>query len=173
MLGIEQQAGEASIQCETKLSHRLSLTHAPVIYTKEHYLDIEYKLNKNITSSKFIEVLKNSTLGKRRPIDDLEIIKGMIENADIIVTATIDNKIIGIARAITDFNYCCYLSDLAVDEQYQKNGIGKKLISKVQEQLNDKCKVILLSAPDATEYYPKIGFTQHNSAWTIIKDQLT
>ena len=94
----------------------------------------------------------------------------MIENADIIVSATIDNKIIGIARAVTDFYYCCYLSDLAVDKRYQKNGIGKKLISKVQEQLNDKCKIILLSAPDAIEYYPKIGFMQHNSAWTLARE---
>jgi N-acetylglutamate synthase-like GNAT family acetyltransferase len=132
-------------------------------------MKIEYKLNKNIRSSEFIEVLKNSTLGERRPIDDVETIKGMIENADIIITATIDNKIIGVARAITDYHYCCYLSDLAVDEEYQKNGIGKKLILKVQEQINDKCKIILLSAPNATEYYPKIGFTQHNSAWTITK----
>jgi len=135
-------------------------------------LNIEYKLNKNITSKEFIEVLKKSTLGERRPIDDLKTIKGMIKHADIIVTATIDNKIIGVARAVTDFNYCCYLSDLAVDIKYQKMGIGKKLISKVQEQLEDKCKIILLSAPDATEYYPRIGFTQHNSAWTILKDEL-
>ncbi|MDD2699470.1 MAG: GNAT family N-acetyltransferase [Arcobacteraceae bacterium] len=133
-------------------------------------MNIEYKLNKNITTNEFIDVLKNSTLGERRPIDDLETIKGMIENADIIVTATIDNKIIGVARAVTDFYYCCYLSDLAVDTQYQKNGIGKKLISKVQEQLNNKCKIILLSAPNAIKYYPKIGFTKHNSAWTLARD---
>ncbi len=134
-------------------------------------MNIEYKLNPNITVEEFIEVLKNSTLGARRPIDDLKTIKGMIENSNLIVTASMDNKIIGIARAVTDFNYCCYLSDLAVDEQYQKNGIGKQLISKVQDQLNDKCKIILLSAPDATEYYPKIGFTQHNSAWTLPRDK--
>jgi len=134
-------------------------------------LNIEYKLNQNITVEEFIEVLKNSTLGERRPIDELETIKGMIENSNLIVTALIDNKIIGIARAVTDFNYCCYLSDLAVDKQYQKNGIGKQLISKVQEQLNDKCKIILLSAPDAKEYYPKIGFIQHNSAWTLPRDK--
>lgn len=135
-------------------------------------MNIEYKLNKNITPSEFIEVLKNSTLGMRRPIDDLKTIKGMIDNADIIITATKEDKIISIARAVTDFNYCCYLSDLAVDEKYQKNGIGKMLISKIQEQLNDKCKIILLSAPDATEYYPKIGFTHHNSTWIIVKDKL-
>ena len=136
---------------------------------KEYHLNIEYKLNKNITPIQFIKVLKNSTLGQRRPIDDIECINGMLENADIIVTAEHNDKIIGIARAVTDFNYCCYLSDLAVDSQYQKKGIGKKLIAKVQEHLNDKCKIILLSAPDAAQYYPKIGFTQHNSAWTIAK----
>ena len=132
-------------------------------------MNIEYKLDKNITPLEFIEVLKKSTLGERRPIDNLETIKGMIENADIIIIATINNKIIGVARAVTDFNYCCYLSDLAVDKQYQKKGIGKKLILKIQEQLNNKCKIILLSAPNAKEYYPRIGFTQHNSAWTITK----
>jgi len=93
-------------------------------------LNIEYKLSPNITSSEFIEVLKNSTLSKRRPIDDLKTIKGMIENADIIVTATIDEKIIGVARAVTDFNYCCYLSDLAVDEQYQKMVLVKNSFQK-------------------------------------------
>lgn len=135
-------------------------------------MNIEYKLNKNITADEFIEVLKNSTLGERRPIDDLKTIESMIKNADIIITATTNNKIIGVARAVTDFNYCCYLSDLAVDTRYQKKGIGKKLISIVQQQLEDKCKIILLSAPDATKYYPKIGFTQHNSAWTILKNEL-
>jgi predicted N-acetyltransferase YhbS len=132
-------------------------------------MNIKYNINKNISTNDFIEILTNSTLGQRRPIDDLETIKSMIENADIIITASIDNKIVAIARAITDFSYCCYLSDLAVDIKYQKKGIGKKLISKVQEQLNDKCKIILLSAPNATKYYPSIGFTQHNSAWTISK----
>ena len=134
-------------------------------------MNIEYKINPEITVEDFIELLKNSTLGQRRPIDDIETIKGMIENANLIVSASYDNKLIGIARAVTDFHYCCYLSDLAVDTKYQKKGIGKQLISKIQEQLNDKCKIILLSAPDAKEYYPKIGFTQHHSAWTLPRDK--
>jgi len=122
-------------------------------------LNIQYKLNPKLTTDEFIDILTRSTLGERRPIDDKECIDGMIKNADIIVVAIDSDKIVGVARAVTDYNYCCYLSDLAVDEKYQKNGIGKQLISKIQEQLNDKCKIILLSAPDATEYYPKIGFT--------------
>ena len=133
-------------------------------------MNIEYKIDPNITVEEFIEILESSTLGERRPIDEKDTIKGMIKNADIIVTAILGDKIIGVARAVTDFNYCCYLSDLGVDIKYQKNGIGKNLILKIQEKLNTKCKIILLSAPDATKYYPKIGFTQHNSAWTLSRD---
>ena len=134
-------------------------------------MNIQYKINPKLTTDEFIDILNRSTLGERRPIDDKECIDGMIENADIIVVAIENDKIVGVARAVTDYNYCCYLSDLAVDEKYQKNGIGKQLISEVQEQLNDKCKIILLSAPDATEYYPKIEFIQHTSAWTLAKDK--
>ena len=129
---------------------------------------IIYKLNNNISTDDFIEVLQNSSLGQRRPIDNLDTITGMVKNADIIVTASINEKIIGVARAVTDFHYCCYLSDLAVNITYQNNGIGKQLIKKVQEQLNKKCKIILLSAPNAQKYYSKVGFKQHNSAWTKI-----
>lgn len=130
-------------------------------------MEIEYKVNPTITTDEFIEVLKNSTLGERRPIDDIECIKGMVENADIIITATQNDKIIGVARAVTDFHYCCYLSDLAVDKSCQKSGVGKKLIEIVQAQIGEKCKIILLSAPQAAEYYPKIGFKQHQPAWVI------
>jgi len=132
-------------------------------------MNIKYNINPKISSKQFIEILNNSTLGERRPIDDINTIQGMLDNADIIITATIDDNIIGVARAVTDFNYCCYLSDLSVHEDYQHNGIGKTLIDKIQEQLNNKCKIILLSAPNASEYYPKIGFKQHNSAWVLAK----
>jgi predicted N-acetyltransferase YhbS len=130
-------------------------------------MNISYALVSTISTYDFIDILNRSTLGERRLIDDLECIESMIKNADIIVTAVLDDKIVGIARAVTDFSYCCYLSDLAVDTDFQHQGIGKKLIQKVREQLGAKCKVILLSAPAATEYYPKIGFTQHSSAWVL------
>ena len=132
-------------------------------------LNIQYTLNPNLTDHAFVDILNRSTLGERRPVDDTACIKGMLENADIIVVATNGEKIVGVARSVTDFNYCCYLSDLAVDTEYQRLGIGKRLIAVTQEQLNEKCKIILLSAPAATAYYPKAGFTQHPSAWTLCK----
>lgn len=134
-------------------------------------MNIEYKLNPQLTEVEFIDILNRSTLGRRRPIEDKECINGMLKNADIVITAVENEKIIGVARSVTDFNYCCYLSDLAVDKKYQKHGIGRKLIDMTQKQLNEKCKIILLSAPSATEYYPKVGFTQHTSAWTLVRDK--
>ncbi len=134
-------------------------------------MNINYKINPTLSTEEFINILNRSTLGERRPIDDLECIENMIKNADIIVTAVVDDKIVGVARAVTDFSYCCYLSDLAVDASFQHQGIGKKLIQKVREQLGAKCKLILLSAPAAVEYYPKIGFTQHPSAWVLDSSQ--
>jgi len=128
---------------------------------------ITYQITPNLSTEDFIDILNRSTLGERRPVNDMECIESMIKNADIIITAVLDEKIVGVARAVTDFDYCCYLSDLAVDVNFQHQGIGKKLIQKVREQLGAKCKLILLSAPVAVEYYPKIGFTQHPSAWVL------
>lgn len=128
---------------------------------------ITYQITPNLLTEDFIDILNRSTFGERRPVDDRECIESMIKNADIIVTAIADEQIVGVARAVTDFSYCCYLSDLAVDESFQHHGIGKMLIRKIREQLGSKCKLILLSAPAAVEYYPKIGFTQHPSAWVL------
>jgi len=131
-------------------------------------MKINYTTNQKITSQEFIDILNRSTLGERRPVDDEKCIQGMLDHADILVLAMDGEKIVGVGRAISDFNYVCYLSDLAVDVAYQKMGIGEKLIDKVKEELEEGCKIILLSAPAAVEYYPKVGFTQHPSAWVLV-----
>jgi ribosomal protein S18 acetylase RimI-like enzyme len=128
---------------------------------------ITYEVNDTISTAEFINILKKSGLAKRRPVDDYECITGMLENANLTIVAKDENEIIGIARSVTDFHYCCYLSDLAIDKDYQKHGIGKMLIRKIKERLGLRCKLILLSAPDAVGYYPKIGFKRHNQAWVL------
>ncbi|MCM8525533.1 MAG: GNAT family N-acetyltransferase [Lentisphaeraceae bacterium] len=126
---------------------------------------IEYHTNKEISLEQFIDLLNKSTLGERRPIDDDECLQLMLDNADILVTAWDKESLVGLARSVTDFPYCCYLSDLAVDESCQKQGIGKELIAQTQKLLGPKCKLILLSAPAAVDYYPKIGFEKHPQCW--------
>ena len=129
--------------------------------------NIEYKFNAAITAEDFVSVLKASKLGERRPVEDMECMNGMVQDADLTITAWYNGKLIGVARSVTDFHYCCYLSDLAVDDKYQTMGIGKQLIRLTKQNLGPKCMLILLSAPAAAEYYPHIGFQKHNQAWIL------
>ena len=94
----------------------------------------------------------------------------MLANANLVITAWDEELMVGISRSITDFVYATYLSDLAVRESYQRAGIGKELIRRTQEA-GGEARVILLSAPAAAEYYPRIGMTQHHSAWMLGPDE--
>lgn len=93
--------------------------------------------------------------------------EGMIANSNLTVTAWHKNQLIGIARSVTDFNYACYLSDLAVSLEYQKSGIGRRLQILTQEQLGPKCKLILIAAPAANQYYEHIGFDHNPRCWVL------
>ncbi len=126
---------------------------------------VTYQTEPSLTSDEFIELLVRSTLAERRPVEDRERIEAMLRNADLILTARIEGRLVGVARAITDFAYCCYLSDLAVDESCQRQGIGKELMRRVAEAAGPQTKLILLAAPKAVDYYPKIGMVRHESCW--------
>ncbi|HEY1790395.1 MAG TPA: GNAT family N-acetyltransferase [Verrucomicrobiae bacterium] len=130
-------------------------------------MSIEYFYDRRITPAQFIGVLRRSTLSERRPVDDLGRISDMLANANLICTAWDSDVLVGVSRSVTDFSYCCYLSDLAVDTAYQKKGIGKRLVEVTQSRLHPLCKIILLSAPKAEGYYPKIGFRHFHSAWIL------
>lgn len=124
-----------------------------------------YQLEPDLSVTAFVDLLKRSTLAERRPVDDCDRLEAMLKNADIIVTARVSDLLVGVARAITDFSFCCYLSDLAVDEEFQRQGIGKELIRRVSLEAGEKTKLILLAAPGAADYYPHIGMTRHESCW--------
>jgi len=130
---------------------------------------IEYQQEPELSTDEFISVLKASGLAERRPVDDILRIEKMLTGANLIVTARENGKLIGVARSITDFVYCTYLSDLAVDEQFQYQGIGKHLI-KLTKQTSEQATLILLSAPAATGYYPKIGMKRHEHCF-LIRDE--
>ena len=131
----------------------------------QHDVEIEYSVTRAIGREQFVDLLRRSTLGERRPIDDGHVVDQMLAHANLLCTAWAGPLLVGVARSVTDFGYCCYLSDLAVDEAWQHRGIGKRLCDETQARLGPKCKLILLAAPKAAAYYPKIGFAQHPSAW--------
>lgn len=132
-------------------------------------LQITYKINVPISAEELSTVFKAS--GIKRPVDDLPRLQRMIEHADLTISAWVDEKLAGVARAITDYSYCCYLSDLAVDKAYQKMGIGKELVRLLQEQIGDEVTLILLASPIAMEYYPRIGFNKIDNGYIIARQR--
>lgn len=130
--------------------------------------EISYQVEPTLTSAEFIDVLTRSTLAERRPVDRIELIERMLAHANVIVTAR--NRaglLVGVSRAMTDFGYATYLSDLAVDEAYQRRGIGRELIQRTHAAAGLETTLILLAAPKARDYYPHIGMKSHDSCWTI------
>ncbi len=113
-----------------------------------------------------LALYRASTLAERRPVDDVERITKMLAGADLVITARLDGRLIGIARSLTDGAYATYLSDIAVDVAHQRRGVGRDLIRATQEAA-PRAKLVLLSAPAAVDYYPHIGFKRHESAWTL------
>lgn len=130
-------------------------------------MKIDYQMEPGLSASEFVDVLVRSTLAERRPVQDAEKIRGMLAHASVILTARIEGRLIGVSRALSDFAFCTYLSDLAVDEAYQRRGIGRELIRRTHEAAGLQTALILLAAPKAQEYYPHIGMNKHESCWVI------
>jgi predicted N-acetyltransferase YhbS len=132
---------------------------------------IQYRLGNDVDLDATIDLYRASTLGARRPVDDRESMRQMLEHANLVVTAWDGPLLVGISRALTDFAFVAYLSDLAVRLSHQRRGLGKELIRRTQAELGPKASVVLLAAPAAVDYYGHIGFTQHGSAWMLYPGQ--
>lgn len=130
-------------------------------------MQIRYVDDAAITVEEAIDLYNRSTLGKRRPVDRPDIFAGMISNADITITAWHDDRLVGIARSLTDYTYVAYLADLAVDAEYQHQGIGKRLIQETKPRLGPECMIVLLAAPKANDYYAQVGFEHNPRAWVL------
>jgi len=132
-------------------------------------MTITYAIEDGIGADEFVDVLKRSGLAERRPVNKADVIRDMVENADLVVTARDDDgRLIGVARSVTDFAYCCYLSDLAVDQDFQRRGIGSELIRRTKDAAGgDKISLVLLSAPDGIDYYPKAGLEKFDNCFGI------
>ena len=129
---------------------------------------VAYGLEKNLDPAEFIDVLERSGLAARRPVDEDQRIRAMVENADIMVCARVPaGRLIGVSRALTDFAYCCYLSDLAVDADYQGRGIGRELIRRTHEAAGTGSNLVLLAAPAGMGFYPKAGLDKLDTCFAL------
>ncbi len=128
---------------------------------------IAYRVGNDLDLDQVLDLYRASTLGERRPVDDRAIMADMIRHANLVVTAWEGNMMVGISRSLTDFTYVAYLADLAVRDTHQKLGIGRELIARTRAEMGPRSMIVLLSAPAAVDYYPKLGFTKHGSAWVL------
>jgi predicted N-acetyltransferase YhbS len=127
---------------------------------------IEYRVGNELDMDEVLDLYHASTLGERRPVSDRERMTRMLRNANLVISAWDGPVLVGLARSVSDFAYCTYLSDLAVRATHQRTGIGKELIRRTQAS-SPEANLILLAAPKAVDYYPRIGFRRHDSAWIL------
>ena len=128
-------------------------------------MNIEYRHNHPLDPQDVIRVFDSS--GIRRPTDDLPRIARMFAVSGLVISAWDQGVLVGISRSLTDHAYCCYLSDLAVALEYQGRGIGTELIARTRSVLGEQVSLILLSAPGAMSYYPKLGFEPADNAFIL------
>jgi GNAT superfamily N-acetyltransferase len=130
-------------------------------------MQIQYAAEPGLSVDDFRAVLVASTLGARRPVDEPERLAAMLKHANLIVTARVEGRLVGVSRALTDFSFCCYVSDLAVDLAWQRRGIGKALLQETRIRAGTHAMLLLISAPAAERYYPHIGMTHVPSCWAF------
>ncbi len=132
-------------------------------------MPIQYYVDRIPTADQVIELYENA--GLPRPIDNRERIQSMYDHSNFVVSAWDEDMLVGVARSLTDFNWSCYLADLAVRHEYQSKGIGRQLIDRTREKMGSTCMLLLLSVPSAMDYYPRVGFQKVDCAFWIKREQ--
>jgi ribosomal protein S18 acetylase RimI-like enzyme len=132
-------------------------------------LNLVYRVDRMPSVAQFIQLLHDSTLAERRPVENEGCMAGMLANSNLVVTAWQGEVLVGISRCMTDFHYACYLSDLAVHREYQRQGVGKQLLAFTLSRLENSCKMILVAAPAANNYYAAMGFENNPRCWVYTR----
>lgn len=127
--------------------------------------EIAYGIEPDLAADEMIDLLECSGLAARRPADDAERIGRMLAGADLVVTARAGGRLVGVARSLSDFAYVCYLSELAVDTDWRRRGIGRALIRHTRGAAGGDCNLVLLAAPGANEFYGRAGLARLDNAW--------
>jgi GNAT superfamily N-acetyltransferase len=135
------------------------------------HADIVYAVEDGLDPAEMVDIFHRSGLAERRPVDDTDLVAKMAAGANLVVTARAGGLLVGLARSVTDFAYCVYLSDLATDRDYQGRGIGKRLIEMTRDAAGMRANLILISAPGAMDFYrkvgPSIGLENVDSGWIM------
>lgn len=118
-----------------------------------------------------MRLLEESALAHQRLIKGADAVQQMLEQSNLTATAWVGGRLIGMARAITDFQQVCFLADLAVSEEFQLKAIGTTLQALIQQQLGEYCQLVTLALPKSNRYYPKLGFQEHPRCWVLPRNR--
>ncbi len=129
-------------------------------------MNITYKIKKeNVNWQEVSEVLKRSGLSDH-PAWEQEII---FNNSYAVVFVYDEEKIVGVARALSDGVCQAAIYNVALEEEYQGHGIGRSLIEKLLEQLKGQ-NVILYTHPRTVNLYEKFGFRRSKTAMCMFQE---
>ena len=132
---------------------------------------IQYRTDRMVDVAAFKDILERSGLAPRRPVGDPERLAKMLKAYNLVVTAWDGEELVGIATCWTDYAHSAYLADLAVDASRQRSGIGRKLVYLARDTAGPQVTLILLSAPAAVDYYPKIGMERFEHCFILRRSQ--
>jgi ribosomal protein S18 acetylase RimI-like enzyme len=132
---------------------------------------IQYRTDRAVDVPAFKDILERSGLAPRRPVGDPARLARMLEAYNLVLTAWDGERLVGIATCWTDYAHSAYLADLAVDATCQRSGIGRELVHLARATVGPQVTLILLSAPAAVDYYPKIGMERFTDCFIFRRSQ--
>lgn len=132
---------------------------------------IEYRTDRKVGVAEFKDILDRSGLGARRPVNDAQRLDRMLQAYNLVLTAWHGELLVGIATCWTDYAHSAYLADLAVAADYQRSGIGRELVYRARDTVGPQVTLILLSAPAAVDYYPRIGMERFTDCFIFRRSQ--
>jgi len=87
-----------------------------------------------------------------------EIIKQIFENSNLVAVATIDGKVVGFGRVLTDGIFNAAIYDVVVHPDFQKQGIARNILNNLLENLNHISCIHLIATTGNEDFYRKCGF---------------
>ena len=114
-----------------------------------------------LNGTEYIDFLKRTDLGSQYPKERFyERIEKLVKNVSISLVARNEKGlIVGVLFGLTDFCYWLYITDLGVDRNYERQGIGSKMMKKAHEIAGGEkdIAVYLIANDNAILFYEKLG----------------
>ncbi len=120
--------------------------------------------SERLTAAEYISFLARTDLGSQYPRERFETrIPKLLENASVSLAArNEEGRLVGVLLGLTDFAYWLYVTDLGVDRDYERQGIGRRLMKEALDLAGGEkdIAVYLTANENAVPFYEKLGMKQ-------------